>query len=290
MPRRTTPARRRSTRRPAAGGGRSADEVARDLANPNSPLASLTFRAQFRWFEGDIPGADDESGVTLLFQPVFPFELGTTASGGQASLFVRPAIPIIFDQPTLGLLGDQPVLEPDESVFESASGLGDIVFDVAYGVTEQDGTLWAAGAIGTLPTATRSGLGAGKFAMGPNGLLARFEDWGIYGLQLAHQWDVVGWGDDSINVTSGQAFFVLLPGEGWTVGTTPRFAYDWSASEFTIPLNLAVSRTLQIGELPLKVGIEVEYYLARPDAFGPEWAVYLNVTPVVPNVVANWFR
>ncbi len=38
----------------------SADEIAAELANPNTPLASLTFKLQFRGFTGDLPNADDQ--------------------------------------------------------------------------------------------------------------------------------------------------------------------------------------------------------------------------------------
>ena len=38
----------------------SADEIAQSLANPNTPLASQTFKIQYRLFEGDLPDADDQ--------------------------------------------------------------------------------------------------------------------------------------------------------------------------------------------------------------------------------------
>ena len=59
------------------GGGASpsADEVAAQLANPNTPLASLTFKLQFRTFQGDLPKADDQESTKLLFQPSIPFPL-----------------------------------------------------------------------------------------------------------------------------------------------------------------------------------------------------------------------
>ena len=79
--------------------GTSADEVAKELANPNTSLASLTFRNQFRWYTGDLPNADDQDSYTLLFQPVFPFPLAPTANGGKPNFFVRPAIPFLADQP-----------------------------------------------------------------------------------------------------------------------------------------------------------------------------------------------
>ena len=33
----------------------TAEEAAKELANPNTPLASLNFKSQFRWFDGDLP-------------------------------------------------------------------------------------------------------------------------------------------------------------------------------------------------------------------------------------------
>ena len=56
---------------------RSVEEIAADLANPNTPLASLNFKLQFRTYEGDLPGAHEQESTTLLFQPSFPFPLAS---------------------------------------------------------------------------------------------------------------------------------------------------------------------------------------------------------------------
>lgn len=53
----------------------SAEEVAAKLANPNTPLASLTLKLQYRTYQGNLPTANDQDGTTLLFQPSFPFSL-----------------------------------------------------------------------------------------------------------------------------------------------------------------------------------------------------------------------
>ena len=47
-------------------GSKSADEVAKELANPNTSLASLTFKNQYRWYTGDLPGADDQDAVDVV--------------------------------------------------------------------------------------------------------------------------------------------------------------------------------------------------------------------------------
>ncbi|MGB5670852.1 MAG: hypothetical protein WBM71_09895, partial [Sedimenticolaceae bacterium] len=49
----------------------SADELSRELSNPNSPLASLTFKQVYTSYKGDLPGAGDQSSSMTLFQPVF---------------------------------------------------------------------------------------------------------------------------------------------------------------------------------------------------------------------------
>jgi hypothetical protein len=62
----------------------TADQAARQLANPNTPLASLTLRNQYRWYKGKLPGAEDQNNYNMLFQPVFPFpltEIDTLFSG-----------------------------------------------------------------------------------------------------------------------------------------------------------------------------------------------------------------
>ncbi len=258
---------------------RSADDVARELANPNNALASLTFKNQFRWYAGDLPGAGDQDNYTLVFEPVFPFTLSPTGSGGKANLFVRPGIPVLFRQPV-----------PTATGWDRVTALGDIGFDVGYGVgygvTEKSGLLWAFGMVRTLPTATSSEVAGKQLRLGPEALFAKFEKWGLYGIFPSHQWNVAGWGENkSYSNTQIQAFLTFLPGGGWNVGSTPIMNYDWKVSQWTVPLNLTVGKTIILGKTPVKLAVEVNYYVERPDAFGPKWMVGLNVTPVVPNFV-----
>jgi len=257
----------------------SADDVARELANPNNSLASLTFKNQFRWYAGDLPGAGDQDNYTLVFQPVFPFTLAPTASGGKANLFVRPGIPVVFRQPV-----------PTATGWDRVTALGDIGFDVGYGVTEKNGLLWAFGMVGTLPTATNSEVAGKQLRLGPEALFARFEKWGLYGIFPSHQWSVAGWADKGFSNTQIQAFLMFLPGDAWNVGSTPIMNYDWKARQWTVPLNLTVGRTVTFGNTPVKLAVELNYYVARPDAFGPKWMLGLNITPVVPNFVEGWFK
>jgi hypothetical protein len=40
----------------------TAQQAAQELANPNTPLANLTLRTQFRSYDGNLPNADDQVG------------------------------------------------------------------------------------------------------------------------------------------------------------------------------------------------------------------------------------
>jgi hypothetical protein len=200
-------------------------------------------------------------------------------NGGKANLFVRPAFPILVDQP---------VFDAANGRFDEASGLGDIGFDIGYGVTEKSGFLWAVGAVGTLPTATDSRFAGKQLRLGPEVLLAKFEKWGLYGILPSHQWDVTGWGNGYFSASQMQVLLTFLPGGGWSVGTTPIMNYDWKTHDWTIPLNLTVGRTVRLGKMPVKLQLEVNYYVEKPDAFGPEWMIGFNVTPVVKNVFNSW--
>ncbi|MEM1084280.1 MAG: hypothetical protein AAGI48_09165 [Verrucomicrobiota bacterium] len=254
----------------------SADEIARELANPNTPLASLNFKNQFRFFDGTLPGASDQSGYTMLFQPGFPFAL---ENGDQ--IIWRPAIPLIVDQP---------VFDPLTQNFNSESGLGDIGFDLAYARTTENGLLTAFGLFTTLPTSTNSLLGAGRWSIGAEFLIGKLTDTYVLGAFPNHQWDIAGWGDGSVNLTTMQVFATWLPGGGWNVGTSPILSYDWHNDQWTVPLNLTFGKTVILGGKPWKLSAEVNYYVEEPDTFGPEWMVGLNITPVVENALAKWFQ
>jgi hypothetical protein len=255
---------------------KSADEIAQELANPNTPLASLNFKNQFRWFDGTLPGSSSEFGYTLLFQPSLPFPL----ANGDSILF-RPAIPLVVDQP---------IFNPTKGSFDSENGLGDIVFDLAYARTSDTGLLTAFGFVSTIPTASSSELSGGQWAIGPEVLIGKLTKDYVLGIFPNHQWDVAGWTDKNVNVSSCQLFATFLPGGGWNFGTNPIISYDWNNEQWTIPINVNVGKTVMIGGKPWKLSAEANYYVEKSDTFGAEWMIGLNVAPVVENVFAKWFK
>lgn len=251
----------------------SAAEIAAELSNPNTAVATLNFKNQFRWFEGDLPDADDQWNYTLLFQPVLPFVLG---SGDK--IIWRPAVPLVIDQP---------VFEPSKNGFRGESGLGDIVLDLAYAPKLDSGLLFAAGLIASLPTATDDALGTDRWTLGPELLIGKITPSTVIGLFPNHQWDIGGSGDADISLTSIQAFYTYLPGGGWSIGSGPTITYDWEAEQWTVPLQINAGKTIVIGGRPWKLSAELNYYVEKADAFGPQWLLSFNIAPVVKNGLAS---
>ncbi len=260
----------------ASGGAAtpSAAEIAAELSNPNTSVATLTFKNQFRWFEGDLANASDQSSYALLFQPGLPFVLDSGAK-----VLWRPAIPLLIDNP---------VLNTSTGEFEGETGLGDIAFDLAYAPKTEPSLMIAYGFITSLPTATND-LGTDKLTLGPEFLIGKLNPKYVLGLFPNHQWDVAGSGDVDINLTTIQAFYTYLAGGGWTVGSAPIMTYDWNAEQWTVPVQLNVGKTVVAKGRPWKLSAELNYYVEKADAFGPEWMLSFNIAPVVNNGMASWF-
>ena len=254
----------------------SIDEIAKELANPNTSVASLTFKLQYRTFEGDLGDADDQDSTTLLFQPSLPFK-----RDDGSKIIWRPAVPLIVDQP-LFEGGDD---------WDEETGMGDISFDLAYALPTDEndpGKLVAFGIFASLPTGDDD-LGFGEATtLGPEFLYGKISKEMIWGIFPNHQWDISG--DIEVNLTTTQLFYLRFAEGGLTYGTSPIMTFDHEEDEWTIPLNLTVSKTIALGGRPWKIGGEINYYVEQPDDFGPEWMFVFSVAPVVKNVLADWFK
>lgn len=262
----------------------SKEEIAKEMANPNTALTSLKLQTQYYSFDGDLPLADDQDMVKLFLQPTLPFPL----ENGK-TLWVRPGLPYVFDQP---------IYDPSNRRLGSRSGLGDITLDVQYGATLENGFLWSLGFSALFPTAA-DGLGSEQWALGPGFQLGRVTEKLIYGVFANHQWDIAGDGkatpdmpyirrnEASISLSAIQLFGVFIPGGGWTVGSAPIMTYNHESEEWTVPLHLTASKTFIINGRPWEFGLDLNYYVERPDAIAPEWMIGFNVAPVVENIFAR---
>jgi hypothetical protein len=256
-------------------GAASSSEIAAELANPNSALASMTFKNQFKSYAGDLPDADDQFSYTLLWQPVLPFPL----ENGDKIIW-RPALPLNIEQPVF-----------NGTDFDGETGLGDFAFDLIYAKNFSSGWMTAAGVFTSLPTGTEASMTSGHWTLGPEIYLGWMNKKAVIGALGNHAWDVVGWRDNRVSASTVSAFAIYLPGSGWNVGTAPIMSYDWVNDQALIPVNLTVGKTIiaKSGR-PWKYALEVNYYVERADTFGPELMIGLNITPVTVNKLAGLFN
>jgi hypothetical protein len=266
---------------------KSADEIAKELANPAGSLASLNNNIQYTTFKGDIPGADSQDTWSYVFQPVLPFPVGDTGN----RIIFRPAFSVPIDQP---------VFSAGKGEFDDLDvNLGDTTYDLVYAGTEMTdkvnkaGYLWGVGAAGTVPTATNNALGGDQWRLGPEVFGGLIRHWGVVGALVSNQWNLGGGdggpgsNDQDYSFTTAQYFYAYGLGKGWQVAASPVITYDWKAEDsdqaLTVPVGVGLAKTTKLGSKPWKFQGQVQYYVEQPDAFGPEWLFKLTITPVIKN-------
>lgn len=256
-------------------GAKSADDLSRELSNPNSPLAKLDFKTIYTSFKGTLPGADDEYGVATIFQPAFPFPI---SDDGTTNLFVRPGIPMVWRQP---------YFDAATGSFDGVSGLGDIGFDIAIGKSFDSGVILVGGMQGTLPTGSDARLTGGQLRLGPEAVAGYINPAAYVVLFPQHQWDVAGWRDGQFSTTKLEFNSGIYLPEAWTLFTNPVFEYDWVVDQWTVPINFGVRKVTNIGGVPVQFVLKADYFVVQDDNFGRNFAVTLEITPVVANFIYN---
>jgi hypothetical protein len=267
----------------------SADDLAKQLADPNATLGVLFTQFDYVRYSGDIPNAG-QNGVVFNFQPSLPIPLGPGTN-----LFVRPLIPVYLSQPVPGTDG-----------FSSKAGLGNISADVALGKTWKSNWMTMIGVFGAFPTATVEELRSPSVSLGPEVIIGKTMKWGFLGIMVNHGWGIGGGGSDAdaqsfdvqdayvtstsgvprrTSVTAGQYFYIVGLKNGWQIAGTPTFAYNHEGEDgnrLTFPLGTGFVKVTHFGKLPVKLALQYWYYVASPDNFGPQHQIRIQIAPVVP--------
>jgi hypothetical protein len=251
----------------------SAAEIAAELSNPNTPLGTLNTNFDFIRYEGDLPGANNESAVKIVFQPSLPYPLG-----GGTNFFFRPAIPIIVTQP-VPVSGEE---------FDSAGvELGDIGFDASLGFSFKSDAgvnVLVAGTAGLIPTATDDAVGIDQWLFGPElgGFLVR--KWGAFGIIGSHQWDVAGENSFDTSITAGQYIYAINLKDGWQISGSPFWSYNHkvdSDDAWTFSVGGGVAKTAIFSGRPWKMSVQYLNFVERADTFAPEHQIRFTIGPVV---------
>jgi hypothetical protein len=116
------------------------------------------------------------------------------------------------------------------------------------------------------------------------------KEWIVGGL-LNQWWSFAG--QDNRPETSSMNFqyflYYLIPG-GWQVGMSPNIQVNWKAepgNKLTLPIGFGAGKLFKIGKLPLKLTLEIDYALVKPEDYGQRWTIRFQMIPVIPALVKD---
>ncbi len=175
------------------------------------------------------------------------------------------------------------------------TGVTDTVYFALAAPNRDDGWIWGLGPTFILPTATDDVLGQEKWQAGPAGLLVRLgNDYGGFGIEhfnlgvlAQHWWHFAGNDDRASTSQSDIQYFInwkATPTQ--LIGMTPNIQIDWKKSgsdRFSVPIGLGTIGLFRLGKIPIRWGIEAQYYVMQPDPVGPEFNLKLFFAPIVGN-------
>lgn len=243
---------------PASG---DAEDLAKKLQNPIADLISLPF--QFNWDTGI--GPKDSDKLLVNVQPVIPISLSE-----DWNVISRTIVPVVYAE------------SPADGI-SSEFGMGDITQSFFFSPKKPvGGWILGAGPVFQIPTGTDDLFRSKKFSIGPTGIALQQTGGWTYGALVNHLWSVAG--DDDyrdVNATFLQPFVAHTWKSGTTLSLNSESTYNWTAEEWTVPLNLMIAQLVHLGSQPIQFQIGGRWYADKPDG-GPEWGLRFSITFLFP--------
>ncbi|MGD8347717.1 MAG: transporter [Gammaproteobacteria bacterium] len=245
---------------------RAADnaELAKQLANPVASLISVPLQLNY---DENIGPRDEGERWQLNIQPVIPSELNR-----EWNVISRTILPLTSQDDVRPGTGND-------------SGVGDILQSLFFSPKEptEDGWILGAGPVFLVPTGSSDRLTADKWGLGPTAVALRQEGPWTYGGLANHIWSVAG--DDKrpdINATYLQPFISYTTPNAVSYTANLESTYDWENEQWSVPLNLLVTRVVKFGEQTTSIGGGLRYWADSPES-GPEgWGLRLVFTLLYP--------
>ena len=271
------------------------DEIAKELSNPVTTLVTLDNDFEFRSYQGDLSGADDQSALIYKLKASLPIPLDNGKN-----IFLRVTIPINSNQP-LYFVDNVEIpeflvrqlaasLPTDREFIDGHDHLADIELDIAYGGVSDTGFISMYGITAVFPTSQDFSSGIDQYRLGPEVAFGKVTPWGVYGARAKHLTRVSGEDAWDTNMTSLQVFYAYGLGNGWQVISNPLIEYDWEAAadnKLLLPVGAGMAKTVRIGKMPLKLAFELQYYVISPNSLGPQWLFTFSLTPAFGNPFQN---
>ncbi len=297
---------------PAAGQeeeeeGMSLEEISRMMDNTLGNLWILFMQNDMMRMRGD-PSDGSQWTNVLTIQPIMPIPLTENWN-----LVARPIIPFITApefELDADVFGDCPPncnTDP-ASEFSVASSRenawGDIMLWAMLSPVEPvelgDGSklIWGAGPAARFPTATKDKFGSEKYTFGPSALVLRqppndhdTDRWTLGLFQQHHIWSIGGSGKrDRVKTSQFQYiwWYQLDTETPISIGAAPMIDVNWEADsrdKWSIPLGIGASTTTFMGKMPVRFGVEFNWFAVSPDNYGKKFLIKFYFVPVIPRLI-----
>ena len=268
----------------------SLDRFALELSNPATYLRRLAWDIEYTTFRGDLPGSENQDGLKNIFKTSWPLRLKTGKN-----LLLSATIPVFSDQPTWNIpvqrhhaefrIRQTEDIQAEQGFFfYGHDHLADIRIDLAYIGEGKNGVIRTLGLAAVFPTSEDKSAARRQTLLGPEIALGRITNWGLYGATVKHLTNVNDPAEWDTNESTMEIWFAYALGNGWQIESSPEILYDWEAvsgNEWTVPIEAAVSKTIKLGQTPVKLALGIQKNIVTPDRFGPDWRVILSFTPVL---------
>ena len=224
-----------------------AQKLALALANPVANLISVPFQNNTVWGIGENNGSQN----VLNIQPVIP--IGLTKG---INMINRIIVPVI----------SQFNVTPDGT---SQNALADIQYSIFFS-PKVSKVIWGVGPIMSIPTATNTYLGSGRFSIGPTGVLLYQTNGWTMGALINQFWSVGG-NPDRGNQTQG--YLQPFLGYSWKTGggftLNAEMTQNWKVKRTQTYMNLVFSGLTKLGKFPVQFAVGPRIPIAAlPDLKG----------------------
>jgi hypothetical protein len=192
---------------------------------------------------------------------------------------VQPVVPITLNEDWNVISRTILPIVSQSDVFPGAgsqSGIGDIVQSVFFSPKEPTagGWIWGAGPVLLMPTGSDDLLTTDKWAAGPTAVLLRQQGPWTYGGLANHLWSFAGSDDRTdVDATFLQPFASYTTPTAWSFTLNTESTYDWEAEQWSVPVNVIVTKVTKVGGQLISVGGGLRYWADSPDS-GPEGLGY----------------